>query len=147
MCLVKTLPDKIQWEKILMREKEYAYLIIHFMDVSLKNLQKNPRGQNFLRKKEYIITYWLPLMRTSIQRLVFSYPSLFIILLNIVVSGDLVNESSIVLLEQTCCILIPPFLGAHDCRKTLTKYAFFYMILWIFPSRSNSSPSFLLQLL
>ena len=42
MCLVKTLLDKTQWEKNLVKEKEYTYLIIRIMDVSLKILEGEP---------------------------------------------------------------------------------------------------------
>ena len=44
MCLVKTLLDKTQWEKNLVKEKEYTYLIIRIMDASLKTLQGKPSG-------------------------------------------------------------------------------------------------------
>ena len=42
MCLVKALLDKIQWEKNLVKEKEYTYLIIRIMDASFKILQGKP---------------------------------------------------------------------------------------------------------
>ena len=44
MCLVKTLLGKTLWEKILVKEKEYTYLIIRIMDASLKTLQGKPSG-------------------------------------------------------------------------------------------------------
>ena len=44
MCLVKALLDKIQWEKNLVKEKEYTYLIIRIMNASLKTLQGKPSG-------------------------------------------------------------------------------------------------------
>ena len=44
MCLVKTLLDKTQWEKNLVKEKEYTYLIIRIMDASLKTLQGKSSG-------------------------------------------------------------------------------------------------------
>ena len=44
MCLVKTLLDKTKWEKDLVKEKEYTYLIIRIMDASLKTLQGKPSG-------------------------------------------------------------------------------------------------------
>ena len=44
MCLVKTLLDKTQWEKNLVKKKEYTYPIIRIMDNSLKILQGKPNG-------------------------------------------------------------------------------------------------------
>ena len=84
-------------------------------------------GQNLVRKKEYI-TYELSLMKTS-KDLDFRFSILSIIFLKVVVGRDLMDKSIIVLLEQTCCMLISPFFGAHECKKTLMKYAFFYLAL------------------
>ena len=44
MCLVKTLLDKTQWEKNLVKEKEYTHLTIRITDASLKTLQGKPSG-------------------------------------------------------------------------------------------------------
>ena len=44
MCLIKILLDKIRWEKNLVKEKEYTYLIIRIMNASLKILQGTPNG-------------------------------------------------------------------------------------------------------
>ena len=44
MCLVKTLLDKTQWEKNLVKEKEYIYLIIRIMNASLKTSQGKHNG-------------------------------------------------------------------------------------------------------
>ena len=51
MCLVKTLLYKTQWEKNLVKEKEYTYLIIRIMDASLKNLQGKPNGTKSCEEK------------------------------------------------------------------------------------------------
>ena len=68
MCLVKTLLDKIQWEKNLVKEKEYTYLIIRIMDASLKTLQgKSSRLKPCEEKKVHRVL--TPLMTTLIQRL------------------------------------------------------------------------------
>ena len=62
MCLVKTLLDKIQWEKNLVKEKEYTYITIRIIDVSLKTLQGKPSGTKPCEGKRvhHVLT---PLMR------------------------------------------------------------------------------------
>ena len=40
MCLVKTLLGKTLWEKILVKEKEYTYLLIHTICCLIKNLAR-----------------------------------------------------------------------------------------------------------
>ena len=51
MCVVKTLLDKTQWKKYLVKEKEYTYLIIRIMDGSLKTLQGKLRRTKPCEKK------------------------------------------------------------------------------------------------
>ena len=112
--------------------------------------------KNLTRKIQWDKTLWWkkstsrinsPLWETSIQRLESSFFKLMHHLLESCSGRDLVNKSTIILLEHTSCILISLFLGSHECRKTLTKYAFFYLLLWIFPSGSKISGSSLLQFL
>ena len=63
MCLVKTLLGKTLWEKILVKEKEYTYLLIRTICCLIKNLaRKNPVGKNLGQGKKSatrIILPWL----------------------------------------------------------------------------------------
>ena len=68
MCLVKTLLGKTLWKKILVKEKEYTYLLIHTICCLIKNLarktqwEKNP-GQG----KKSATRIILPLIKTSLS--------------------------------------------------------------------------------
>ena len=55
MCLVKTLLGKILWEKILVKEKEYTYLLIHIICCLIKNLAKKIQWDKTSVKKKRVI--------------------------------------------------------------------------------------------
>ena len=45
MCLVKTLLGKTLWEKILVKEKEYTYLLIRTICCLIKNLARKTQWE------------------------------------------------------------------------------------------------------
>ena len=52
MCLVKTLLEKTLWEKILVKEKEYTYLLIRTICCLIKNLaRKTQWGKTSIKVK------------------------------------------------------------------------------------------------
>ena len=50
MCLIKTLLGKILWEKILVKEKEYTYLLVHIICYLIKNLARKISGKKPLSR-------------------------------------------------------------------------------------------------
>ena len=50
MCLVKTLLGKTLWEKILVKEKEYTYLLIRTICCLIKNLARKTQWEKTLVK-------------------------------------------------------------------------------------------------
>jgi hypothetical protein len=63
---LKPLLEKTQWEKILVKEKEYN--IICVWTASLKTLPGKPNGiKPWLREKECRTQLYLPLMKTIIS--------------------------------------------------------------------------------
>ena len=66
MCLVKTLLGKILWEKILVKEKEYTYLLIRNICCLIKNLAgKNPVKKSLGQGKKSATRIILLLIKTS----------------------------------------------------------------------------------
>ena len=68
MCLVKTLLGKTLWEKILVKEKEYTYLLIRTICCLIKNLaRKTQREKNLGQGKKSATCIILPLIKTSLN--------------------------------------------------------------------------------
>ena len=68
MCLVKTLLGKTLWEKILVKEKEYTYLLIRTICCLIKNLARKTQWEkNLGQGKKSATRIILPLIKTSLN--------------------------------------------------------------------------------
>ena len=69
MCLVKTLLEKTQWEKILVKEKEYTYLLIRTICYLIKKpCQEKLSGKKKPRSREKECNaYYTPPIKASLN--------------------------------------------------------------------------------